>query len=106
MSRKEEKKIPGGNEDSEVLHYRRQKARPDPRRRQMNRGIKELRLRIGLETLHGRLSMNLGVANPINTSVQTCNGYLGNSPLNYQFSISALTYNPQNDSSRRDPNAS
>jgi hypothetical protein len=35
---------------------------------QMNRGIKELRLLIGLETHHGRLSMNRGVANPINTS--------------------------------------
>jgi hypothetical protein len=47
---------------------------------QMNRGIKELRLLIGLENHHGRLSMNRGVANPIKTSAHTCNGYLGNSP--------------------------
>jgi hypothetical protein len=58
---------------------------------QMNRGIKKLRLLIGLETHHGRLSMNRGVANPINTSAHTCNGYLGNSPLYFSISLSACT---------------
>jgi hypothetical protein len=37
-------------------------------------------LLIGLETHHGRLSMNHGVANPIKRSAHSCNGYLGNSP--------------------------
>jgi hypothetical protein len=47
---------------------------------QVDRGIKELRLIIGLETHHDWLSMNHGIANHIKTSASTCNHYLGNNP--------------------------